>query len=164
MGATVGSSSSASARSPDDFRRAWNSFILSVDAVARLRAGESASMTSVWLSRITEPLRKMMSEPAAVSVLRALDADDARRPLLSNLTEEMLLYAWAYRDARPAVVEEIPDDIRDAASSVTRSPTDGAGAVSDAEVIFGSIDKILDKLPGPLKKFLHALLEVLKLA
>src|SRR2546430_1699854 len=102
MGAIDGSSSSALARSPDDFLRAWNSFMLSVDAVARLRAGESERITSVWLSRITEPLRQMMSESGAASVLRDLDANDARRPLLSNLTEEMLLYAWAYRDARPA--------------------------------------------------------------
>jgi hypothetical protein len=161
-GLVVDPPTASASNSSDEFGRAWDAFIVALAAVARVRSTTEREFVDLLLGRILEPTRTLIADAAFVAALRTLEESPVERPLLGNLTHEMWFYVWAYRDAHESLPPLVPDYYQVPMRDVRRDPQDEA-ALDDAETVIGSIEKLIDKLPGPLKRFLHALLEVLKL-
>jgi hypothetical protein len=146
----------------DNFGMALRTFIWVLGAIARARAGDDARVIERWTFRLVARAQGLAVAPMNAAELGASD----QRELLVHMAEELWFFNWSYRTVDDTtmklVVESIPPDVRHLVDGVPRDP--GAmGAVQDAEVIIGSIEKLIDRLPRVLQKFLHALLEVLKL-
>lgn len=145
-----------------DFNKAFELFVRVMAAVAA-RRGEAGFVPRLGLLAVgaSTAVREQITWDDARAVLGESLAYPAERISVQLLVEEMEYYAWRYRAALPEVQQEIKAGVALWGNGVgdVLSPA----AVDNAETIVGSVEKILDKLPGPLKKALHGLLEALKL-
>ena len=145
-----------------EFSKAFELFVRVAAAVAA-RRGEAGGVPRLGLLAVTAAgaVREQVTWDDARSILGVSLYDPSESVAVQLLVEEMEYYAWRYRAALPEIELEIragPALWGPGAGNVLSDP-----AVEDAETIVGSVEKILDKLPGPLKKALHGLLEALKL-
>lgn len=140
----------------DSFAGAWDLFVQMLVAVARVRSEEGGgpAIAASWAAALLPTLQRTDALRAAL--------DDADSGLVAQLTDEMFFYTWAYRSADPRLADQIPHTSQVRDPRFARDPA-SHDAVDDAETIIGSIEKFLDRLPAPLKKYLHGVLEVLKL-
>jgi hypothetical protein len=90
--------------------------------------------------------------------------DIAERESVALLFEEIQFFVWRYRGAAPrgTPVAEFADALTKLWGS-GKSSAISDDAVSDAETVIGSIEKLLGWLPKPLRQLLEAILEALKL-
>lgn len=146
----------------DDFLDAWEAFLQALAAVARVRATSEREFVDLLLDRILPAMGDAGLRDETASALQAMEQVPNERVLLDVLTREMWFYVWAYRDADNELPQRVPRYYQVPMREVQRDPQSDE-AVEDAATVIGSIEKFLDKMPGPLKRFLHALLEVLKL-
>ncbi len=140
---------------------ALRAFIRAVTAVASARDREVGRPFADVLTRVREVALALAASPESLS---ALDAEEAmpQRAVLDVLEREMWWYAWHYRSADPTRPPAVPASLQQRFGP-RRGDPQREQAVEDAETIIGSVDKLLDQLPGPLKKALHAVLEILRL-
>ncbi|MBW7933806.1 MAG: hypothetical protein H3C62_09395 [Gemmatimonadaceae bacterium] len=146
----------------DGLTAPFDVFVQSLAAVARTRAGEDAGAIGEWLDRLLPQTRELVRSPDMARVVADLAADATERMLLVQLQEEMWFYVWMYRSAAPDLQQYVPERLQVRFGNSMRDAADEE-AIDNAETVIGSINKFIDKLPGPLKKFLHAILEVMKL-
>lgn len=144
------------------FERAWGLFIRAVGLLTRYRSEHGG------VGRLG-----MMATTASDALIGMLDSAEVRSALgehfsaagegmaLSILTEEMEYFAWRYRAVDESLRIEL-EGSEDRWGDGEGDPLSDS-AIDDAETIIGSVEKLLDKLPGPLKKLVHVLLEALKL-
>jgi hypothetical protein len=157
MGTQFGASPNVS---PQALRGALAAFWLTAAAIAVMRAREGGPH---WAEPISLGLAQNIAQ--AVSQID-IDEDWAETPpnVRYALFVEMLWICFRYGES---VATEQAGFTREelAAFFAGEAPAEGisAEAIKDVETVKGSIEKILDRLPKPLRKLFEALMEVLKL-
>jgi hypothetical protein len=137
-------------------------FITTMAAVARVRAGNDERIVNQWLERLVPVARQFVVSAETLSAIQGAERTPGGAVMTRQLEEEMWFYTWSYRSASPDLPRLVPPDYQFLFGEQSRRPTADSSA-DDAETILDSLDKFIDKLPGPLKKILHGILEVLKL-
>ena len=144
------------------FSESMTFFLRTVAGVARRRADASGVERLGSLAHLAvSDLGAMLEDPETRDALGSELEDASNRTALAILAEEMDFYAWQHRGSVEGLEYDMPD-LSDQFGAATANPL-SKEAVDDASTIVGSIEKVLDKLPRPLKKLMHVLLEVLKL-
>ncbi len=145
-----------------DFNKAFGLFVRAAAAVAA-RRGEAGGVPRLGLLAVSaaSAVREQILSADSQALVEDTLNNPAESVSLYLLVEEMEYYAWRYRAALPEIQREVQAGPALWGVGVGHILSDDA--VDDAETVVGSVEKILDKLPGPLKKVMQALLEALKL-
>jgi hypothetical protein len=149
--------------STDEFVNGWELFFAAVAAVCADRARRFGP---AYFAQLAEPACRDIRSAAREAEFRA----EVRR-LLSTardslaaaiLYEEFLYYAWMHRDLLSASDQAMMPELTTVYSGEVREPS-GMRSLEAAEVIKGSIETVLDKLPRWLHRLIDVAFEVLRL-
>ena len=154
--------------SPREFGLAWKSFFATISAIITYRTIHAGPRR---FGELSEHAARLLSEAAESegmqSQLAEMLGDEHERVPLGILYEEMIYITYKYRTAFELANVEMPEIIEtlrgvEQFSDVQGDP--GAhDAVDEAEIVAGSIQPLLDKLPKWIRKAIDVILEVLKL-
>lgn len=156
--------------SPGEFDTAWNAFFRTLAAVIACRAHQYGPRRFGLLAfDAVDGICTASDDDEVQDNIRAMLEDEREAVALGILFEELQHFTLRYRNAYEQLGGvEMPSEVAtmeavDGLGEVFGDPL-GGDVIEDAGIITGSIPKLLDKLPGPLKKLMDVLLEILKLA
>jgi len=147
----------------DEFTVAWSAFFATVSAVASWRATHfGPERFGILAEAAGRSLASGSTSAEFVRMVATLREDPNEKVLLGILYEELLFYSWRFRGAIEERGGQLPFDESEAFPNESGDPA-APDAVDQAEIITGSIQPLLDKLPNWLRKAIEAIMEILKL-
>ena len=154
---------------PKQFGEAWGAFFATVSAIAQYRAnGKGAEKRFGELAiHAADLLEQAKDDAAFMAMVSEMIGHQYEKISLGILYEELLYISYKYKAAFQAAEMMEPEVIRllEQSHYFNSQPgeLDGSDAIDDIEVVKGSIQNILDKLPGWLRNLIEAIMEALKL-
>lgn len=139
-------------------------FFETMQSVAKVRAEQSGLLwVSASIDNFTQAFGEMDTETLGLDDYMFEAEDPVSAAAMHMLEMEMYYIAYAHR-------EYLSERTRDSLQAVAENFSDVGFAnplsdksMEDIETVKGSIEKLLDKLPGWAKKMMEVLMEALKL-